>query len=313
MKISVIIVTQNRKDDLKLTISEFLKQTYQDKEIIVIDNASNDGTSQMMKDNFSEIKYLWLPDNIDILAINLGVEMSDGDIIWRTDDDSHPENIKVFEDVINIFNHYPEIDVIATEDIEVRQNYQIWKWYPLKINKNKIPPAGFVSNIFPGTGAAIRKKVFNKIGGFWNWGFEELDFCTRAIIAGFNIRYFPNIRVLHYATTSDRKNPNRWIKHTKQFMRYTWKYFPFFNAFFRTFLIMFSQLIIGIAMLLPISALIEGFFSSIAIIFSTFRNERQPIPKDKIKDITLGINLFKTQIIFFKNVFSRKMNKWAKK
>jgi hypothetical protein len=76
---------------------------------------------------------------------------------------------------------------------------------------------------------------------------------------------------------------------------------------------MFSQLIIGIAMLLPISALIEGFFISIAIIFSTFRNERQPIPKDKIKDITLGINLFKTQIIFFKNVFSRKMNKWAKK
>ena len=121
MKISIVIITRNRMVDVKASILGYLRQTYQDKEIIVIDNASADGTREMMASEFPDIQYLWLPDNFDIRSINLGVQLSKGDIIWRTDSDSYPESPDAFEKVIDIFEKHPSIDIIATDDIEVRQ------------------------------------------------------------------------------------------------------------------------------------------------------------------------------------------------
>ncbi len=313
MKISVVIITRNRKEDLKVSIEGYLKQTYENKEIIVVDNASSDGTREMMEENYPDIKYLWLPNNFDIRSINIGIEMSDGDIIWRTDDDSHPESYKAFERAIEIFNENPHIDIIATEDIEVRQGSKPWNWYPIPIDKSNPPKDGFKANFFPGTGAAIKRKVYETIGGFWEFGFEELDFCTRAIIAGFNIRYFPNIRTLHYASPRTRNSPNRWIKISKQFIRYNWRYFPFFRAFSRSIVIMVSQLSIAILNRFSFGVFVEGFFGMLEVAIHTYRNERNVAPKDKIDDITLGVSVVKTQSRFFKRVVSQKVKKWLKK
>jgi GT2 family glycosyltransferase len=312
MKISVIIVTRNRKEDVKVSLNGYLRQTHPDKEIIIIDNQSTDGTREMIKEEYPDIKYLWLPDNFDIRSINLGIEMSCGDIIWRTDSDSHPESEFAFEQVLEIFNKHPEIDIISTEDIEVRKGNQPWAWYPLPIDKNNIPDGGFKANFFPGTGAAIRRKVYDTIGGFWKFGFEELDFCTRAIIAGFNVRYFPNIRTLHYASPQDRDSPNRWVKLSKQHIRYNWRYFPFWKAFGRTVQIIFYQSILAVMNRLPLSAYFEGFFGMLEVILSTYRNERNIVPKEKLYDITLGVSIAHTQFRFFKQVIGTKIRRWWK-
>ncbi len=310
MKISVIIVTRNRKDDLKVTIEGFLRQTHPDKEVIVIDNASDDGTREMMKYDYPRMQYMWLPDNFDIRSINIGIEMSSGEIIWRTDSDSHPESEHAFEDVLEIFAKNPDIDIIATEDIEVRKGGWAWDWYPIEIDKTNIPPNGFKAHFFPGSGAAIKRKVFDRIGGFWEFGFEELDFCTRAIVAGFNISYFPNIRTLHYASKQDRYNPNRWIMISKQFIRYNWRYFPFFRAWGRTTMIFYFQILHAISQKLPVLSIIEGMLGMMAVTISTIRNERNVVPKSKLKDITLGAGIFKVQMRFFTQKFLNKV--WKK-
>ncbi len=307
MKISVVIITRNRLEDVRRSIDSYLKQTYENKEIVVIDNASTDGTREMMGKDYPELKYLWLPDNFDIRTINIGVELSDGDIIWRTDSDSHPENENAFEQVIEILKKYPDIDIIATEDIEVRKGNQPWEWYPLPIDKNKIPEGGFVANFFPGTGAAIRRKVFDKIGGFWEFGFEELDFCTRAIVAGFKVRYFPNIRTLHYASPSDRNNPNRWVMASKQHIRYSWRYFPFSKALWRSTQILFYQVLLAIMTKIPLSAILEGFFGMLSVVFFTYRNERNVVPEEKMDEITLGVSISHTQWRYFKQVLTNKI------
>jgi GT2 family glycosyltransferase len=311
MKISVVIATRNRREDLRQCINGYLKQAYTNKEIIVIDNQSTDGTREMMASEFPDIKYLWLPDNFDIRSINLGIEMSDGEIIWRTDSDSYPESENAFEIAAEIFKNHADIDIIATEDIEVSNN-MIWEWYPLKVDKNNIPPGGFPAHAFPGTGAVIRRKVFDKIGGFWEFGFEEIDFCTRAIVAGFNVRYFPNIRTLHYASPSDRNNANRWVQTSKQFLRYNWRYFPFWSAFGRTTVLMFTQPFYALITRIPLSVILEGFLTLNAVIISTCRNERNVVPKDKIKDITLGVSLFSAQMKFFREIIKKKLSKWRK-
>lgn len=312
MKFSVIIVTRNRKDDLKVTIEGYLKQTYPDKEIIVVDNQSTDGTKEMIANHYPEIKYLWLPDNFDIRSINIGIEMSSGDIIWRTDSDSHPESEHTFEQVKEIFEQNPHIDIIATEDIEVRKGNQPWEWYPLPIDKNNVPKDGFKANFFPGTGAAIKRTVYDTIGGFWEFGFEELDFCTRAIVAGFNVRYFPTIRTLHYASPQDRDNPNRWVKASKQHIRYNWRYFPFAKALGRSMQIFFYQIIFAFINRLPIISIIEGMLGMLETMFYTYRNERNVVPKEKLYDITLGVSVAYTQYRFFKQVIGNKLRRMWK-
>ncbi|MCX7879856.1 MAG: glycosyltransferase [Ignavibacteria bacterium] len=292
MKISVVIVTRNRKEDLICSINAYLRQTYPLKEIVVVDNGSTDGTKEEIPKLFPEVKYYWIPENFDIRSIILGVYWSDGEIIWRCDSDSYPESEYAFEQVVDILKKHPEIDIIATENIDVRRDYSVWDWYPLTVSKTNIPDGGYESPVFQGTGAAIRRKVFDTIGGFIGFGFEEYDFAARAIIAGFNIRYFPNIRVLHFASLKERNRPHRWLTTSEQFIRFSWRYFPFFRALGRTILIVLAQLLEGIAKGLKPSILIEGFLLMCYTIFKTVRTERMVPPKDKLKKITMGRSLF---------------------
>ncbi len=310
MKISVIIITHNRKEELIRTIEAFLNQSYSKKEIIVMDNCSKDGTKEIIPNLFPTIQYHWLPENLDILSFNLGLQYADGEIIWRTDDDSFPHQTDTFDKVINIFTNHNEIDIIALEQLLANRDNKPWDWYPYNIDKHNVPSDGYKSNYFCGCGAAIRRRVFDKIGGFWEFGFEELDFCTRAIIADFNIRYYPNLSFLHYATITARHSSDRWIKLSKQYIRYNWRYFPFLRAFGRSILIFIFQTIVAISSKISLIAYLEGILSMKAISLQTIRKERNPVPKDKIKDITLGVSLFKSQMKYFKNAFLNRFKKW---
>ena len=313
MRISAVIVTHDRKDDLRRSIGAYLKQTHPDTEIVVVDNASTDGTREMMENDFPDVKYLWLPDNFDIRAINIGVEMSTGDVIWRNDNDSNPETDDVFEKVNDIMEKHPDIHILAGEDIEVRSNYAIYEWYPKKVDKENVPEKGYKSHTLCGTGAAIRREVFDKIGGFWEFGFEEIEFCTRAIVADFNIRYFPNIRTLHYASPGNRNVGNRFVHMSKQYVRYTWKFFPFWRAAGRTIVFAFMQFLQAIGSRVPISSFFEAIFQAQATIIHTIRNERRVVPKDKLEDITLGVNYLTTQIQYIGFMIRKKLKKWRKK
>ena len=309
MKISVIIITMNRKVDLKASLESYLSQSHKDKEIIVVDNASDDGTREMMRDEYPEIDYTWLPDNFDIRSLNIAVSRSSGDILWRTDDDSYPQDKDAFKRVCEILEKYPEIDIISTEDIEVRDDYQIYDWYPLQVDKINIPPTGYKSHTFHGTGAAIRKKVFDTIGGFWEFGFEELDFSTRAILAGFNIRYFPNIRTLHFGSKGNRIVDDRWVKINKQLLRYQWKFMPFWIALGRTFIFFINAVIDAFYKKIKLTTFFEGMFGMVSVSFMAYRKERMVIPKSKMYDATLGISAFRAQFLFFKSVITRKFFK----
>lgn len=309
MKISVIIVTRNRIEDLRNTLISYMGQTYEDKEIIVVDNGSDDGTIEMMRDEFPLIDYTWLPDNFDIRSLNIAVHRSKGDILWRTDDDSYPESPDAFKQICEIFQKHPDIDIVCSEDIEVRDNNKIWEWYPLEVDKVNIPEKGYQSNIFPGTGAGIRRKVFDKVGGFWEFGFEELDFCTRAILAGFNIRYFPNIRTLHFASRSNRIADDRWVKINKQLIRYQWKFMPFSKAFGRSIVFFITATIEAIYKKIRPASYFEGIFGMLSVAFMAYRNERTVVPQSLMYDVTLGKSAFRSQFLFYKSVITRKLFK----
>lgn len=88
--VSAIITTHNRKELLKRAIDSVFKQTYPNIEIIVIDDASTDGTSEICKD--SRIKYIYIQKEESRggnYARNLGVKVSKGKYCAFLDDDDY--------------------------------------------------------------------------------------------------------------------------------------------------------------------------------------------------------------------------------
>jgi len=87
--ISVIVTTYNRKKLLKETINSILCQTYEDFELIVVDNYSDYDFMEFMKSFGSEKVRAFQNNNNGIIAVNrnFGIKKSKGDYIAFCDDD----------------------------------------------------------------------------------------------------------------------------------------------------------------------------------------------------------------------------------
>ena len=90
--VSVIIPTLNRADLLKRALRSVIYQTFSPNEIIVVDNGSTDNTRDMIKENFQNIKYYFLPNKGVSKARNLGIKNSNSELIAFMDaDDFWPD------------------------------------------------------------------------------------------------------------------------------------------------------------------------------------------------------------------------------
>lgn len=93
-KVCAVVVTYNRKELLAVCLAELLNQTRQVDEIIVMDNASTDGTEHVIKERFRNITYVRLPENIGGAGgFHEGMKLAyqkGYDWVWIMDEDAKP-------------------------------------------------------------------------------------------------------------------------------------------------------------------------------------------------------------------------------
>ena len=115
--ISVVIPTYNHADFLKVAISSVLEQTYQNFEIVIVDNHSNDHTTDVI-DSFNDDRiYLHKINNNGIIAAsrNFGVDHAKGDWIAYLDSDDYwyPTRLQCLVDSMDGDLKY---DVLSTDE-----------------------------------------------------------------------------------------------------------------------------------------------------------------------------------------------------
>ena len=115
--ISVVIPTYNHADFLKVAITSVVEQTYQNFEIIIVDNHSNDHTNEVV-DSFNDNRiHLHKINNKGVIAAsrNLGVDHTDGEWIAYLDSDDwwYPTRLKCLIDSVHSNLKY---DVISTNE-----------------------------------------------------------------------------------------------------------------------------------------------------------------------------------------------------
>ena len=98
--VSIIIPCYNAEKTISVAISSLLEQTYPKIEVIVVDDASSDGSKDVVEgfcEKDSRVKYLQLKDNKGAyVARNSGLKLSKGQFVTTHDADdwSHPQKIE---------------------------------------------------------------------------------------------------------------------------------------------------------------------------------------------------------------------------
>jgi glycosyltransferase involved in cell wall biosynthesis len=166
--ISVIITTHDgRKDFCKRAIDSVLKQTYSDYEIIVMDDASTDGTDTMVKENYPDVRYHRLAENSGGPAKprNIGVTMAEGEYITFLDSDNQYR-----EDHLALLLKAIENVDVAYADRMVYENGEmkgigVYSDYRLDIlaERNFIDTSDFI----------VRKQLLLDIGG-WDERYKRM-------------------------------------------------------------------------------------------------------------------------------------------
>jgi len=89
LSISVVVITRNRAEWLKDALQSLTRQSRQPDEVVVVDNASEDHTGDIVRDFSGElnIKYVYEAVRGIPRARNAGVRNAAGDIIAFMDDD----------------------------------------------------------------------------------------------------------------------------------------------------------------------------------------------------------------------------------
>jgi len=124
INISVIIPTFNRKDLVTRAIESVVNQTLQPYELIVIDDGSTDGTSEIIKSEFPQIKYIWQENTGISNARNLGIQNSKGN--WIAFLDSDDEWLpKKLEYQFNAIQTNSEFQIFHTNEIWIRNGKRV--------------------------------------------------------------------------------------------------------------------------------------------------------------------------------------------
>ena len=228
MKLSIIIVSFNTKEIITKCIQAIVEsEKFADNfEIVVIDNASTDGSVQYLQENIPHIKIISLEKNIGFAAANnIGVKNSKGEYVLFLNPDvivekdtihtilEYIENCKTcgivsaklvlengkiddachrgFPTPWNAFCHFSGLSKLFS-------TIKLFTGYSLNyLNKETIHEVDSVSGAF----MMIKRKVGDTCN-WWDedyfWYGDDLDICYRVKKSGWKIIYNPRVKALHY-------------------------------------------------------------------------------------------------------------------
>jgi len=211
-KISIIVLSYNHPDLIKLTLDSLIKDSlYPNLEIIVVDNASNSETIKLLK-TYPQIKLILNKENYGFAkGNNIGLKASTGEYLILLNNDvvvtpgwvsrllfhCQKPNIGLVGPVTNSIGNEAKIDF----DLTNYQNYTYLHWGQTLEVKNIAAFCWIMS-----------RQTYQKIGElderFGRGMFEDDDYCYRVKQSGLNILIADDVFVYHFGGASFKQLAN---------------------------------------------------------------------------------------------------------
>jgi len=196
-KVTIIVPAYNEEVVIQNSIKSLLKQTYKNKEILVVDDGSKDRTFELASrfTIYPEVRVLTKPNGGKSKAINYGIEHSSGELIMVVDADS-----KLKEDAVELMARYfsdPNIAAVAGSVYVVNQDTLLTRLQALEyiegLNMVRNGQALVkLVNIIPGPIGMFRKSALYEVGLYDHDTFaEDCDVTLKLIAKGYKSDFEP--------------------------------------------------------------------------------------------------------------------------
>lgn len=201
-KASIVITTKNRRDELVKAIESCLMQKG-NPEILIFDDGSEDGTLQLVKDNYPTVRTHREENCIGLInARTKAAQLITGNIIFSIDDDAIFSQDNIIIDILKDFEN-PTVGAVAIPLINIKYSSEILQCAP---DKKTI----YYTQQFIGTAHALRKDIFHQIGGYRSYLVrqgEEMDYCIRMLDAGYLVKLGYSNPIIH--NESPKRDPSK--------------------------------------------------------------------------------------------------------
>lgn len=226
LDLSIIIVSYNVREMVRNCLRSVYARTRNISfETFVVDNASSDGSADMVEQEFPQVKLIRNKENAGFAgANNQAVKIAAGKQLLFLNPDTvvFPNTIA---GLVHLMDQSRDIGMaipgLISKEGTTQQN--IWEfpspWYRLRgfLFRPKILKPDIENGAYWGTGACmiIRKDILIDIGG-WDENFflyrEDTDLCLSLQKQGIKYMYYPNIHVCHYGDGCNMKRDKHHIR-----------------------------------------------------------------------------------------------------
>lgn len=214
-KVSVIIPTYKRSEFLTRAIDSVLNQTYENIEVVVVDDNGIESefrksTEEKMEIYKNNSKVVYIKNNVNLggaLSRNEGIKKASGDYITFLDDDDIylPNKIKnqlSFMVEHNLDMSFTNVRVHNTNDklIDFREHSYVKSWSNDELLKQHL-----MHHLTPTATYMYKKSALENIGGFDQSKVgQEFRLMLKSIEKGLKIGYLPTAEVIQYVHEGER-------------------------------------------------------------------------------------------------------------
>jgi GT2 family glycosyltransferase len=216
--LAAVIVTFNTRDLLLACLHSVIedadraRRTYR---VIVVDNASTDGTAAAVREAFPSVEVIANSTNVGLApALNQGLEAC-GDatyvLLMNSDIKVRPSTLGPMMDYLDSHPHVAGVSVQLVNPDESPQKFRTafgLVLFPPRLDRI------FLLTFFGTTFHMGRRTIYDEdqVGGFDEYYFffnEDLDWSIRAHRKGLLFHYLPNLPVVHYSGQGRAQNRDR--------------------------------------------------------------------------------------------------------
>jgi GT2 family glycosyltransferase len=238
--VSVVIVSYNGRDYLRRCLASIYEHTQGiEFEVIVVDNASQDGTPEMVAAEFPQATLIRRTSNAGFArAVNEGVAVARGDTLFVLNPDTLLE-ANVLPPMLAYLGGHPETGILAPRILDEDGGLQLsCRRFP-GFTTAAFNRYSLLTRLLPGNPLSRRylmtdfdhqsiadvdwasaacwllpRAVYDRIGPLddrYFWSIEDVDYCQRVHRAGLRVVYFPEVSVRHRIGGSAASAPSRTI------------------------------------------------------------------------------------------------------
>jgi GT2 family glycosyltransferase len=199
MRVSIMITTCNRLEELRRTIQVLTKLDPAPDEIVITADGCTDGTADFVNSATPQARLIVNQPAIGSVASrDRMMREARGDLVLALDDDSYPEQLGCIARIVPFFEQRPRLAVLHFP--------QRTDEYPETLAQTNFG-SEHLTRSFANSGAVLRRSTYLQLPGFESRFFhmyEEPDYALQCVTAGYDVLFSPVTTIRHHYSGDTR-------------------------------------------------------------------------------------------------------------